>query len=345
MIVGVRIVFFFFQFLILVTAILKMGDDDEYMKLMEIQRRNFETQFGSLTDMGFKDKFRVRNTGEMSDDKSDEVDEQSYTDDSSDDRESENSDDSSESDDSDSKDVRNVLASGPKIVKLTDSFNQPPRTISKADKKLLRSGRAPTLSEIDAKEKQLSKLTAKQSAKAAQEDSENLENDVKLQRLLQESHILADQLEYSGADLTLQTIDYEDPTGKARKKALDSRMRTISALNSSTGGLPKKLEKMPMKMRKGMIKTHEQRVKRYEEEAKNAGIVLSKVKKGQIRDLGKTSNLIEKLGTTAKSKAKRQRGLKIHSIGKSTRNGLVIAQADIDRINNKGKHMKSKKRR
>lgn len=331
-----------------------MGDDDEYMKLMEIQRRNFESQFGSLQDMGFKDKSK-RAKGRKSSDSSDEVDEVSEND--SDDSEND-SDDSKNGFDSEEEDISISLSdsdaseaesepeqAAPKVVKLTDSFNQPPRTISKADKKLLRSGRAPTLREIETKEKELSKLSAKQSAKAAKEDSENLENDVKLQRLLQESHILASQLEYSGADLTLQTIDYEDPTGKARKKALDSRMRTISALNSATGGLPKKLEKMPMKMRKGMIKTHEQRVKRYEEEAKNAGIVLSKVKKGQLRDLGKSSNLIEKLGTGSKTKANRQRGLKIHSIGKSTRNGLVIAQADIDRINNKGKKFSKKKSR
>lgn len=37
-----------------------MSEDDEYIKALEIQRRNFEAQFGSIEDMGFEDKSKTQ---------------------------------------------------------------------------------------------------------------------------------------------------------------------------------------------------------------------------------------------------------------------------------------------
>ncbi|CAX42392.1 pre-rRNA processing protein, putative [Candida dubliniensis CD36] len=319
-----------------------MSEDDEYIKALEIQRRNFEAQFGSIEDMGFEDKSKAQAESEDEDENSS----QDSSDQSSEEQDSEFDEVGSNVDeeemyflegDEDQDDVPK-----PKVFKLNDSSNTPPPVVSKQDRKLLKSGRAPTLLEISKKEKLAAKQQAKQqSAKSKAEDEENLANDLKLQRLLKESHILANTLEYSGADLTLQTIDFEDPTGKARRRALDSRIRELASTNSRTGGLPKKLEKMPMAMRKGMIKKRDERIKKYEKDARDAGIVLSKVRKGELRDLdagkGSTSSS-DRLGTGKKvDKRIRDRGLKINGIGRSTRNGLVISQGEIDRVNRGGR--------
>lgn len=295
------------------------------MDYMELQRRAFEAQFGSLEELGYSDKTKEEK----------EPDDEfgGFSSDSS----------NSESLESDGSDAESVVSSdssdsppAPKVITLSDSVDPPPSS-SKKDRKLLRLGRAPTLAELERKEAELSKLTKKQRAQGAKEDEENLENDLKLQRLLAESHILANQLEYLGADVTLKTIDYDDPTGTARRKVLTHRIRTLAATNSSTGGLPKKLQKMPMNLRKAHIKAREDRVAQYEREAKEAGIVLSKTKNGEVRDLdfGKGSTFVaDRLGTGVRaSKKRRERGLKINAVGKSTRNGLVISQRDIDRIN------------
>lgn len=312
---------------------------DDYM---EIQRRNFEKQFGNLEDLGFKDK--SKQDQESSEDNSDDSDNSGFNG-FDEDEETNNrislsgSEEESLSEDSvEASDEEEVVK--PRVVKL-GADDQVPVQISKEDQKMLRKGRAPTLAELEKKRKEQEKLTRKQQAAMAKEDSENLENDLKLQRLLKESHILAHNVESSGADLTLQTLDYEAPIGNARRRILDERIRAVSATNSSTGGLPKKLEKMPMNLRKGIISARERRAAEHEKEAREAGIVLSKVKKGQLRDIeqgkGVTSSS-DRLGVGKKQKKRvRDRGLKINSIGKSTRNGLRISASEIERISNMGK--------
>ncbi|KAM9909519.1 hypothetical protein OXX69_005349 [Metschnikowia pulcherrima] len=323
---------------------------DEYMQALEIQRRNFEAQFGSLEEMGFKDR---TTQAESSDSDSDSGSNQSSDHKSSSEDESDfggfdSEDESAIIGKSSVFSARNSTVSpklgsvkGPKVVSLTESFT--PTGPKKNDRKLARSGRVPTIQEQEEKQRQLNKLTKKQQQQAAKEDSENLENDLKLQRLLSESHILAHNVEHSGADLTLQTIDYEAPVGNARRRILDQRIRAASSTNSATGGLPKKLEKMPMSMRKGMIRARDSRVKEYEREAREAGIVLSRVKKGEVRNLdsGRGATVAsDRLGVGKKQGPKiRDRGLRIHSVGKSTRNGLRISQSEIDRVNS-GKRRK-----
>ncbi|KAM9936364.1 hypothetical protein OXX80_004083 [Metschnikowia pulcherrima] len=273
---------------------------DEYMQALEIQRRNFEAQFGSLEEMGFKDR---TTQAESSDSDSDSGSNRSSDNSSSSEDESDfggfdSEDESAIIGKSSDFSARNSTVSpklgsvkGPKVVSLTESFT--PTGPKKNDRKLARSGRVPTIQEQEEKQRQLNKLTKKQQQQAAKEDSENLENDLKLQRLLSESHILAHNVEHSGADLTLQTIDYEAPE--------------------------------------------------YEREAREAGIVLSRVKKGEVRNLdsGRGATVAsDRLGVGKKQGPKiRDRGLRIHSVGKSTRNGLRISQSEIDRVNS-GKRRK-----
>lgn len=316
-----------------------MGDD--YADALEIQRRNFEAQFGSLESLGFEDKTQVEDNRAdfegFSDDDSENSQSESQSDENVDESESEHS-----SDDEDLHDQR--VISQPKVVRIGGGLEETP--INKPNRRQARSGRALTLTELEQKQDRINKLTKKQKQQAAAEDAENLDNDLKLQRLLSESHILAHHMDNSGADLTLQTLDYEAPIGNARRRILDHRIRTALALNSSTNGLPKKLEKMPMNMRKGMIKARDRRVAEYEREAKDAGIVLSKVKKGETRvlDQGRGVTLAsDRIGLGKKQVNRmRDRGLRINSVGKSTRNGLRISQDEIDRINNQGKKRRRK---
>ncbi|CAI5759165.1 unnamed protein product [Candida verbasci] len=291
-----------------------MSDEEEYKKQLEIQRRNFEAQFGSIEDLGFEDKSKGKSSESESENNSESESETSESD-------FEGFDPASE-------------INEPKVIKLNDSYTPTP-TISKRDKKILKYGKIPTVEEIDKREK----LAESKKPKTNEDNDENLQNDLKLQKLLKESHILTNTLEYSGADLTLQTIDFDDPTGKARRRTLDSRFEELSSTN---GVRPKTLEKMPMNMRKGMIKKRNEKISKYEKEAKDAGIVISKVRKGELRDLsagrGSTSSS-DRLGSGKKiKKTNRDKGLKIHGIGKSTRNGLVISQNDITRINSNKKY-------
>lgn len=294
---------------------------------LEIQRRNFERQFGSLQDLGYKDNSVA--TAESASD-SDEL--QSLASDA----EGMSASDSEASElESDSEEEQQR----PKVVLLRST--ETPVIQKKKDLRLARSGRAATLQELEQKEALAKKLTRKQQLQAAKEDSENLENDLKLQRLLSESHILAHNIEHLGADLTLQTLDYEAPIGNSRRRILEQRIRAALATNSKTGGRPKTLQKMPMHIRKGMIQAREKRVADYEREAREAGIVLAKVKKGERRDLdqGRGATVAsDRLGFGKPKKTKpRDKGLRINSVGKSTRNGLRILPEEILRINNKGK--------
>lgn len=136
--------------------------DDEYMKALEIQRRNFEAQFGSLETMGFQDKSKVdENNAEdgLGDEEDQDKNEDEYefngfesNDESG--SEQDKDTDSSEEFVSDEEETRVV----PKVVKINDHHSTNNGTIiSKADKKLLRSGRAPTLAEIARKEQELQK--------------------------------------------------------------------------------------------------------------------------------------------------------------------------------------------
>lgn len=324
---------------------------DDYLDALEIQRRNFERQFGSLASLGFEDKTQVAES-DVDDFGGFSEDDSSIENSMSEDSESNDSSSNSDLDIDNNNDLIQKYSKSqreapkPKVVRLGGGSDQSSQS-QKTSKRLARSGRAPTLRELEEKQERIAKLTKKQKQQAAQEDAENLDNDLKLQRLLSESHILAHQMETSGADLTLQTLDYEAPIGNARRRILDHRIRHILAINSSTGGLPKKLEKMPMNMRKGMIKARERRVAEYERDAKEAGIVLSKVKKGETRvlDQGRGVTLAsDRIGSGRKQANRmRDRGLKINSIGKSTRNGLRISQDEIDKINNQGKKRRRKK--
>lgn len=264
-------------------------------RLLEIQRSAFERQFGSLESMGFQDRTKHRAEPET--------------------------DSNSEQDEQDSgSDVESEQEPQPRVIRFSGPADEyvPP---SKKEQRLLRSG-TPL-------------RAAKKNHPPPSDDEdqhlerENLKNDIELQRFLKESNLLS----------ALHTDD--SLAGKARSRTLEMRLRELSATNGSETKL-NKLEKIPIQIRKGMVEKHLQRIKKHETEARDGGVVLSSVKRGQFRKIDKTyrNDIERRIGTSIKKKQtlankRRQRGLKIHTVGKSTRNGLVITKHEISKINGK----------
>jgi hypothetical protein len=98
----------------------------------------------------------------------------------------------------------------------------------------------------------------------------NLKNDLELQRLLSESHLLTSTSSQSG---TLPSLH-----GSNRIKALDLRIQALGAKTSIHTQ-----EKMPMKMRKGIVRAAEEKAERRRREAKENGVVLERERRGKRR--------------------------------------------------------------
>lgn len=129
-------------------------------------------------------------------------------------------------------------------------------------------------------------------------DAEHLKNDLALQRLLKESHLLE-----SASELA--------PTGKNRHKALDLRMQSLGA-NSSLYQ-----QNMPSSHRRGIKAKATTKEDKRRREAKENGIIL------------------EKPGLKPKSSSsnkKRERGVGGPSVGKFTGGTLNLNQRDINAI-------------
>lgn len=314
--------------------------DGDYAKQLEIQRKAFEAQFGSLEAMGFEDKTK-NETQENSSSVESQESEQEDGDNSSDEAESDASFHGFSDDESSAKQKAAHGASrAPRVIKfggVTDAYVPP----SKKEQKLLRLGKAPVRKESESEEDGRSGARHGGSDGEGNVEAENLHNDLELQRFLKESHLLsAFGSTPSGADLTLQTMDnveYKDDAvfGKARARTLEMRLQNLSSAN----GRSRKLEKVPMNIRKGMVQKHTKRIQQHEREARDAGVVLSKVKKGEFRKIDRTyRNDIERRIGSGQSAVDpqrikhRQRGLQVNSVGRSTRNGLIISSQEIKAI-------------
>ena len=305
----------------------------DYAKQMEAQRRAFEAQFGSLEEMGFEDKTKAVEESESdADGVSDSNDENENASDEDEDEFHEDMIDrvDDEQSDSDYEEETAIQTPQPTVIKFRDTTREY-TGVSKEDQKLLKSGKATI--------KKKAPITT--NTPKTKEDTEDLKNDLELQRFLSESNILQQHQKYSGADLlstTLEGTGTDSLVGKVRRHALKSRIDGLSE-QTSHGKNRSKLEKMPMSMRKGMVESYKKKVAKFEQEAKDGGIILAKVSKGQLRDIGKKVTIHERIGKLDKSKLKsqyRKKGLKINSVGRNTRNGLIISQKDIDRINGTG---------
>ncbi|KAK9449349.1 uncharacterized protein V1518DRAFT_415740 [Limtongia smithiae] len=170
----------------------------------------------------------------------------------------------------------------------------------------------------------------------------NLKNDVALQRLITESHILSEANRKEGSYFSSASASF-DPIGKARLKTLNARIDSL-ALQSRAHNKAKKTDyyslnpqaledaqkekfnklKMPMNMRKGMLHTQAARQTKYEAKAREAGIVLPVKPKAT-----------KKSGTSQRKP--QDRAPKIQSVGRFTKQGLVVSKSDIARISSKRK--------
>ncbi|ODV58256.1 Faf1p ASCRUDRAFT_77962 [Ascoidea rubescens DSM 1968] len=320
-------------------------EDKEYLRLLEIQRKNFEAQFEPV-DFGFKNNDSshtesLSSNDESSDEQDNTTDDNSFL------------SDSIESEDEEFKGFDDVVPEKsiqkqqykPVVVKFNDNQNR--TIVSKEDKKLSKLGRIPDINTIN-KQKTIKSINKLEESIKSEDvnEMENLKNDVQLQKLLSESHILSSGIlsnTYSGVDVTLKTINenFHDgqPVGKLKLKAMHQKLSNLSEDSSR-----KKLDKVPMKIRKEMKKKQIQRIQNHESMAKEGGIVLAKNKKYELRDLdlsnsSKITLKSDKIGkyTLGKKQLKeknkvRSRGLKINSLGKFTKNGLQLSKKDIDRI-------------
>ena len=126
----------------------------------------------------------------------------------------------------------------------------------------------------------------------------NLKNDLALQRLISESHLLDKSHNASSA--------------KSRQKILDMRMQS---LGSKTSILAQ--QNMPMSHRKGIVAKGNEKEGRRRQEAKENGIVLEKASKRK------------------KSKEpKRLRGVDGPAVGKFEGGTLNLSKRDVASINN-----------
>ncbi|KAJ1704939.1 hypothetical protein F9C07_2102545 [Aspergillus flavus] len=140
------------------------------------------------------------------------------------------------------------------------------------------------------------------------DDVANLKNDLALQRLLKESHLLE-----SSSDLA--------PTGKNRLKALDLRMQSLGAKASLYH------QNMPSSHRRGIKAKAEKKDDKRRREAKENGIILEKP-----------------VPKARPSNGRRERGVGGPSIGKFAGGTLNLSKRDLSAIQGPRRSGKSKTR-
>ncbi|KIW09568.1 uncharacterized protein PV09_00441 [Verruconis gallopava] len=169
-------------------------------------------------------------------------------------------------------------------------------TVSKKELKAFLSGKVPTKA-VEGQNK--TKRTTEKDDEGDEDDQMNLKNDLALQRLLSESHLL---------DSTQAQASFE-ATGKNRLRALDLRMQTLGAKSSVFDG-----GKMPMNMRKGILAHRAAAENKRRKEAKENGIILEKEKKQKAHA------------------GKRERGVGGPSVGKYKGGMLTLSKRDVRAI-------------
>lgn len=272
--------------------------------VMDIFKRNFEQQFGKVEGLA------VSSSEEEPEAKQeDPEDEDSSDEDSEIDTEAENNSDfdlemdqeyehyqsSEESEENEEQDEEQPI-----VVKFTDSLFNMDALTDKKQKKLFVSSKAP-------KQELPEEKLSRNNNKPDEEEQLNLDNDLALQRLIKESHILA-EAGLSGVDISTGII------GRARHKTMDIRMDDL--------GLKKvKPDRMPMNMRKGMTAKAKERHETHVRQSREAGIILARP---------------AKVNDDKKKVRKRERGLKIASVGRETRHGLMISKSEIAKYSGTG---------
>ncbi|KAL7271641.1 pre-rRNA processing and 40S ribosomal subunit assembly [Rhizina undulata] len=245
------------------------------MDSMEIFRRHFESQFEPLKDV------KVAEISESEDDNEDSDGDWDGFPDVSD-------------KDAEKKKAPGVIEFKP-ITSLTGDGQL---LASKREMKSFMSSKPPSILPGSAKpavnEKNKKACGSEDSDEDPHSEAANLKNDLALQRLLRESHLLS------------SASDNLEATGKNRLKAIESRIQAL-------GGKDLTGHKIPMKMRQGINSGKKYRDEKRKREAKEAGIILEKEVK------------------VKKVERKRDRGFG-PSIGRFKGGALVLSKKDVREI-------------
>ncbi|KAF3901814.1 hypothetical protein AA313_de0206787 [Arthrobotrys entomopaga] len=138
----------------------------------------------------------------------------------------------------------------------------------------------------------------KPSEKEDESETLNLKNDIALNRLLRESHLL-DQ----------KTLSHSSASN--RQKAIESRIQSLGG--TPLAKLTNSEARIPMHIRKGMAKKEAMRVEKKKKVARENGIIVAKEKK-------------------KKRERKREGGVGNPSIGKFKKGALVLSRRDVSRM-------------
>jgi hypothetical protein len=166
--------------------------------------------------------------------------------------------DSSEDNWSGISDAEDEPTSKPQIEIIEDrTFRKPLTVEEKRLKKQFMTAKIPSTPQYPIPHKPSTTTTTKTDPSAQDETDDNLQNDLALQRLLKESHLLdANTFSANGSGSSA-------PEGSARLKALDMRIRDLGGKKSHLDQ-----ERMPIAFRKGMVAKAGERESKRRSEAK-----------------------------------------------------------------------------
>ncbi|GAB7357388.1 hypothetical protein MBLNU459_g8327t2 [Dothideomycetes sp. NU459] len=169
------------------------------------------------------------------------------------------------------------------------------RSMDRADKQQIKAFMSSKPPSSDTK---LSTTSIKRQSSPTEDDgtdAANLKNDLALQRLLNESHLLD------------SSFSSTDPSGKNRHKATELRLQSLGSKGSIL-----EQKNMPMSHRKGINAKVKSREEERRRDAKENGIILE-------RAVGKT---------TSKTSQRRERGVGGPNVGKFSGGTLRLSKAD-----------------
>ncbi|EPE07350.1 hypothetical protein F503_08001 [Ophiostoma piceae UAMH 11346] len=339
---------------------------DDADAIQDIFRRHFEAQFKPLADVVKKDKKKdkksrraKKNDDDDEDDEDDEVAADGKTvvireneSDDDDDEEEEAERDAEEDDDGGwsglSGDEEDAGASAAPAIQVIDYSATEPRDdpttrMSKHERKLYVSSKVP--SSFDEVERKQSKQKADvdPSSKQYKDAPEMLADDLALQRLISESHLLAGAFALpssfstsAGAAATFgaagtSASKHSQPfaAGRLRQRTTDLRIQAVANKAKGDGGGDRNnlvtvsnakesiftQQKMPMSMRKGIAAAAAARETKRRHEARESGIVLERPQ-----------------AVVSKKAAKRQRAVDAPAVGLMRGSELKLRDKDIRAI-------------
>lgn len=207
---------------------------------------------------------------------------------------------------------------GVEVIEHTDSWLDVDDT-SKAEMRAFMSSKPPKTAPTSS----TSLITKKEPEDGELDESTNLKNDLALQKLLRESHLLSASVTSSGATKTTLSA-----TGIARHKSTDLHLQSLGAKASVFAQ-----KKMPMAQRKHEIQKARVSEDKRRTEAKEAGIILEKPTMGR------------KGGTQKRERG--DRGVGLPGVGKFKGGTLNLSKKDVRSITGgpgkvKGKGKKGK---